>query len=109
MTSWKTRTELEHHILQLLRKGRSQREISRALGVTRGLVGRVVSGGERAAARPHSALPEPVAATPRPSKLDVHDVRIKELLSSYPSITAQRVFEELRGGGYKGGYLLART
>ena len=109
MSNWKTRTELEHHILQLLRKGRSQREISRALGVTRGLVRRVVSGGEEAAARPHTALPEPTAATPRPSKIDVHDARIKELLATYPSITAQRVFEELRGGGYQGGYSIIKV
>jgi transposase len=109
MSSWKTRTELEHHIVQLLRKGRSQREISRALGVTRGLVKRVVEGRAGAEVRPHMALPPPAAATPRPSKLDVYEARIKELLAAYPSITAQRVFEELRAAGYRGGYSIIKV
>lgn len=109
MTSWKTRIELEHHIGQLLRKGRSQRAIARALGVTRGLVKRVVDDRDSATARPHPALPEAVAATPRPSKLDVHEARLKELLASYPVITAQRVFEELRAGGYQGGYSMVKV
>ena len=98
MTVWNTRTELDHQILLLLRRGRSQREISRALGVTRGLVRRVVAGLHENAAAPQSALiaPAPSPATPRPSKLDVHEERIKELIALYPSITVQRVFEELR-------------
>jgi transposase/ParB-like chromosome segregation protein Spo0J len=110
MSSWKTRTELEHHIVQLLRKGRSQREISRALGVTRGLVKRVVDGRAGAEARPHTAVPETVAAAPRPfRKLDVHEARMKELLAQYPSLTAQRVFEELRAAGYQGGYSIIKV
>jgi transposase len=108
MTGWKTRTELEHHILQLLRKGRSQREISRALGVTRGLVRRVVCGRDQVSADPHTALPEKAAATPRPSKLDAQETRIKELIERYPSITAQRVLEELRAAGYQGGYSMVK-
>jgi transposase len=109
MSSWKTRTELEHHVVQLLRKGRSQREISRALGVTRGLVKRVVEGRAGAEAGPHTALPAPAAATPRPSQLDVYEACIKELLAEYPLITAQRVFEELRGAGYRGGYSIIKV
>jgi transposase len=109
MTSWKSRTELEHHIVQLFRKGRSRRAISRALGVTRGLVQRVLDGLVQTDARPHTALPEPPTATPRPSKLDVHEARIKEMLATYPSITTQRVFEELRATGYQGGYSILKV
>src|SRR5690348_758886 len=103
MSSWTTRTELEHHIVQLLRRGRSQREIARALGVTRGLVKRALERRTEADGRPHTALPAQTTATPRPSKLDVHEARIKELLAQYPTLTAQRVFEELRAAGYQGG------
>jgi transposase len=109
MSNWNTRIELEHHIVRLLRKGRSQREIARALGVTRGLVKRVVDDRASTTARPHTVLPNVVAPTPRPSKLDVHEVRIKELLASYPAITAQRVFEELRTDGYQGGYSMVKV
>lgn len=108
MSNWSTRIELEHNIVRLLRKGRSQREIARALGVTRGLVKRVIDDRESGAARPHTALSQTTAPTPRPSKLDVHDARIKELLASYPAITAQRVLEELRAGGYQGGYSMVK-
>jgi transposase len=110
MSIWTTRTELEHHIVQLLRKGRSQREIARALGVTRGLVRGVLDRRGEMEARPHTALPQPATpATPRPSKLDVHEARIKELLAKYPSITAQRVYEELRAAGFKGGYSIIKV
>jgi len=110
MTIWNTRTDLDHQILSLLRRGRSQREISRALGVTRGLVARLVLGLHADAVAPQSALtaPAPAPATPRPSKLDVHEVRIKDLIARYPSITVQRVFEELRGAGYRGGYSIIK-
>lgn len=108
---WKTRADLEHQIMRLLRRGSSQRQISRALGVTRGLVKRVVQGSSRAAAAPHTALPAIAtapAATPRASKLDAHEGRIKELLAEFPSITARRVYEELRAGGYEGRYSIVK-
>jgi transposase len=110
MTVWNTRTELDHQILLLLRRGRSQRAIARALGVTRGLVSRLVLGLHADVAAPPSALAEPlpVPAAPRSSKLDAHDGRIKDLLTRYPSITGQRVFEELRAAGYQGGYSIIK-
>src|ERR1700690_3393350 len=86
---WKPSADLEHQIMRLIRRGLSQRQISRALGVTRGLVKRVVQGSSRAAAAPHTALPAIVtalAATPRASKLDAHEGRIKELLPGFPTI-----------------------
>jgi len=109
MSICRTRTELEHHIVELVRKGRSQREISRALGVTRGLVRGVIQARAAAEAHPDTALPPVATTTPRPSKLDVHEARIKELLVAYPSITAQRVFEELRAAGYQGGYSIIKV
>ena len=109
MSNWSTRLELEHQVVRLLRKGRSQRAIARALGVTRGLVSRVVDIHASAKARPHTALPQAVEPTPRSSNLDVHEARIKELLASYSTITAQRVFEELRAGGYQGGYTMVKV
>src|SRR5207302_3570000 len=52
-----------------------------------------------------STPPEPAqkTAVPRTSKLDAFGPRIKELLTQYPAITAQRIFEELLQAGYMGG------
>jgi transposase len=108
-TGWKTRAELEHQIVRLLHRGFSQRQIARAIGVTRGLVKRVMEDRSRAATTAHTALPPvPAPATPRPSKLDAHEERIKELLAQFPAITAQRVFEELRAAGYEGRYSIVK-
>ena len=61
---------------------------------------------EHAKARraPHASLVAPPARAPRASKLDAFRDRTKELLERFPDITAQRVFEELRGAGFGGGY-----
>jgi transposase len=102
MTRWKVRTEIEHQVVLLIRRGRSRREIARALGVSRGLVGRVLD--ERAAVgMAPTALPDVAARTPRASKLDAFAPRITEIIKTYPAITAQRIFEELRAAGYTGG------
>jgi transposase len=108
MTGWSTRADLEHQIAHLFRRDNSRRQIARALGVTRGLVQRVVTGMEQAKGAAHTVLPEAQVATPRPSKLDAHQGRIKELLARYPSITVRRVFEELRAAGYDGGYSIVK-
>jgi transposase len=104
-TPWKTRAELDHQIVLLAGRGNSRRQIARAMGVTRGLVGRVLAAHKAAGAEPHTVLPPvPRAQVPRASKLDPFESRIRDLLAAYPSITAARVLEELRGAGYHGGY-----
>jgi transposase len=49
-------------------------------------------------------LPAPPPPAPRPSQLDEHEPRMRELLATYPTITAKRILEELRAAGYAGGY-----
>jgi len=107
MTSWKTRAQLDHQIVLLFGRGQSRRQIARALGVTRGLVARLLAKRD-AGAEKHAALPVPQATVPRASKLDAFETRVRELLASYPSITAQRILEELRGAGYQGGYSILK-
>jgi transposase len=92
--------------LLLHRDGTSARAIARALGISRNTVRRLVAGHERRRLEGASALPSP--PPPRPSQLDVHADTIAELLRRFPDITAQRVFEELRAQGYKGGYTMVR-
>lgn len=79
----------------------SVRAIARALGLGRNTVAVLL---DRHQARREEGAPALVPAPrARPSKLDPHLDRIRELLERYPDITAQRVFEELRARGYDGG------
>jgi len=109
MTSWSSRAELEHHIVLWIGRGRSQRQMARAFGVSRGLVQRLLRAHAKTVGEPHSALPEPRPIVPRGSKLDAYQERIGELLALYPAITAQRIFEELHAAGYDGGYSILKA
>jgi transposase len=95
--------QLVHDVVELDKSGMSWRAIARALHVSRNTVRQVVTDHEGARTAVHSALPRPPSAS-RPSKLDPFRSQIEGLLATYPDITAQRVFEILRGEkGYQGG------
>lgn len=104
LSTWSSRIELEHHVVQLHHRGRSRRQIARALRVSRKVVGDILAARLEAAAAPPARAPAPPAPAPRPWKLDAHEARIRELLTAYPTITAMRILEELRPQGYDGGY-----
>jgi len=97
-------SSLVHKIVQLAGEGMKRRAIARALCLSRNTVRRVLEKHARAREEVHTALPQPSQRAPRPSILDVHRPQIDALLGKYPKITAQRVFEELRGAGFGGGY-----
>jgi transposase len=94
--------KLVHDVVLLSRQGMSRRAISRSLKLSRNTVRRILSGHVATRSEPHTALPAPKAT--RPSKLDVFRPRVDGLLKTFPDITAQRVFEELRDAGFDGGY-----
>jgi len=104
-TAWRTREELAHQITLLAKQGETRRAISRALGVSRNTVRKLLdahaAGREDAA---HSAVAARPSRAPRPSKLDAWKPRVAALVAKYADITAQRVFEILRGEGFTGGY-----
>lgn len=102
-------TALELRVVTLFDQGMSKRAIARSLGLGRNRVKRILR--KHAARRNsgHSALPSGRARAPRPSKLDPYRDATDELLEKYPDITAQRVFEELKATGYKGGYSIVKT
>jgi len=105
MSRWSSRIELEEQVKQLARRGRSGRKIARALGVSRGVVARILEAHQADTEPPAAlALPAPPRPAPRPSQLDEHEPRMRELLATYPTITAKRILEELRAAGYAGGY-----
>ena len=104
MTSWSSREELVHQTVTLYRQGLSRRAIARALGISRNTVRKILTQHARRREQGHKALEPKPTHTPRPTKLDAYHGQIAELLSTYPEITAQRVFEELRGAGCAGSY-----
>jgi len=96
-----------NEIVRQRQAGQSTRQIARALGTTRRTVKRVLDGVQAARSGQEPTAPlKPVAR--RPSRLDAYGGVIDELLRRYPTITAVRVWEELRAGGYTGCYSVVR-
>lgn len=91
----RSREELAHDVVILTQQGMSVRAIARALHVGRNRVQKILRRHEAArnGETPPTALPAP--PVPRPSKLDVHDAFIRDLLARFPKITAQRIYEDL--------------
>ncbi len=103
--------ELAHEVVMRARQGMSKRAICRALRIGRNKVRKLLRAHEaaRSGATPPTALPEPPAR--RPSMLDEHEPFLRDLLERFPDITAQRVYEELRGRtspAYGGGYTIVK-
>lgn len=94
-------------VVTLYRDGVSKRGIARALGLGRNTVRRLLVAHE-AERQEGAALLQVKPPSGRRAKLDAHVAAIAELLARYPDITAQRVFEDLRAGGYDGGYTMVR-
>jgi len=96
---------LVHEIVALFHSGASMRRIARSLRVGRETVRRVLQQIEHARATgTEQALSRTIPR--RPSQLDAYETKIADLLARYPNITAQRIHEELRRLGYKGGYTI---
>jgi transposase len=107
----RSREEVAHDVVMLTQQGMSVRAIARALHVGRNRVKRILRRHEAArnGDTPPSALPSPPAS--RPSMLDVHAAFIRDLLARFRTMTAQRVYEELRARqdvGFTGGYTIVK-
>jgi transposase len=90
-------------VVKLKDEGMTRRAIARALKISRNSVKKALEGHSEAREQPHIALVGQLAEV-RGSKLDPHRPRVEKLLATYPDITAQRVFEILRGEEqYAGG------
>jgi len=99
-----TRSELELKVVTLHAQRMSRRAIGRSLGLSRNTVKRILLNHAQQREQPHSALPRPRQCAPRAKLIDDVVTRVTELLTTYPNITAQRVFEILKDEGFKGCY-----
>jgi len=114
MQRWQNREELDHQVVALGRDGLSARAISRALGISRNTVKKILRKHARVRQEPHTALEAPAKRAPRAKKIDEYRTQVEGLLKKYDGsgtdvvsrqpITAQRVFEILTESGYDGGY-----
>lgn len=114
MHRFDNRDELIHRVVSLQQDGLSARAIARALSISRNTVRKITREHARARQQPHTALQVLPKRAPRTKKIDDYRVQVKALLDKYDGrgrdavtrqpITAQRVFEILKDGGYDGGY-----
>lgn len=103
------RRRLAYEVQRRRQRGDSQRAISRALGLHRNTVRRLLE--ELAARREHgeSALEREVRApAPRDSKLERYREQIAAWLEEFEDLTAVRLHEKLCGCGFDGGYTIVR-
>ena len=101
---WRTREELTHQVGLLSTQGMSRRALSRALGVSRNTIRKILRTLANARETGHTVLAPRPARVPRAAKIDAYRGRVDELLLRYPDITAQRVWEILKDEGFTGGY-----
>lgn len=103
--------ELAHDVVMLAQQRMSTRAISRALHVGRNRVRKILRRHKagRSGETPPTALPPPPAS--RPSMLDLHESFIGALLTRFPDMTAQRIYEELCARQdivFEGGYTIVK-
>ncbi len=96
--------ERAHKVVLLASQGMTRRAIARALGIGRNTVRKLLAAHADKRSTPHQGIEPKPQRAPHPSKLDPYRKAVDKLLESFPDITAQRVFEELRAKGFTGGY-----
>jgi transposase len=96
---------LRHEVVQRHQAGASRRAIARALGISRGAVGRVLAQVQAQRDGQATPLPQP---RQRGSMLDAYEPLLQELLSKYPNLTAERALQELQARGFRGRYTIVR-
>jgi transposase len=101
---WHTREELIHQVAILTTQGMSRRAITRALGVSRNTIRKILREQAKQRDAGHTVLEKHPERAPRAAKIDGYRAKVEALLVRYPDITAQRVFEILRDEGFTGGY-----
>ncbi len=101
MYGWDTLVLLQH----LLDDGLSKTAIAQRLGVSRRVVHHWIATGQLA--RDLAASP-PRRTAPRATHLDPYHAIIAERLTTYPELSAVRLFDEVRAAGYPGGITQVR-
>jgi len=96
---------MRHEVVQRHQAGASVRAIARALGISRGAVGRALA--QVQAQRDGQVTPLPQSRR-RGSLLDAYEPLLQELLAQYPNLTVERALQELQARGFQGRYTIVR-
>ncbi len=105
----RNREELEHLLVTMHGEGWSIRGMARHFSIGRNTVRRVLRKYADRREHGHDIIRvKQKKVIVRASKLDPFEDQIKALFKDFPKITGQRVFEELRNGGYTGGISILR-
>ena len=88
--------EQRHEIIHRFHSGHSMRGIAKDLHFSRHTVSQALR--QHTVDRREGPLSadQPVPPDSHTSKLDAHDVKIRNLLERYPKITAKRIMEEIQ-------------
>ena len=99
---------MENEVIRRWQQQMPMRRIAAELRISRYLVKRIVLDQQngRAEGMTHPDLPTPPES--RGSILDGHIPFVQDLLTRWPSITALRIHEELRGRGFTGKYTIVK-
>lgn len=101
MFGWDTLVLLKH----LLDEGLTKTDIAKRLGVSRRVVHHWIQTGQLERDLESAA---PRRMRPRATKLDAYHAIIHDRLTTYPELSATRVFAEVRSAGYTGGVTQVR-
>lgn len=104
----RNREELESLIIDRHRKGDTIRGLSRRYKMGRNTIRGILNKHVNQRDKGHDVLKDKKVQLNRYSKLDAFIPKIKELFEKFPTITGQRVFEELKDSGYDGSISLLR-
>ncbi|MBF0548772.1 MAG: IS21 family transposase [Candidatus Riflebacteria bacterium] len=96
---------LEHELVILNNEGWSIRSLAQRFGMSRNTIREILRKHKNERNNGHDQLKKIIC---RESKLDDFKEEIKKLSEKFPSITGQRMFEELRELGYQGGITILR-
>jgi transposase len=99
---------MENEVIRRWQQQTPMRRIALELRISRYLVKRIITDHQtgRAQGVTHPDLPTPPES--RGSILDQHVPFIQDLLARWPSMTALRIHEELRGRGFTGKYTIVK-
>lgn len=104
------RRRLVYKVVLRNRRGESQRAISRALGIARKTVKRILEEEDERREAGESVVERELVPprAPRASKLDSYQDKLQDWLEQYPDLTAVRALEKLQEHGFDGGYTIVR-
>ncbi len=99
---------IENEVIRRWQQQMSMRQIAAELRISRYLVHRIIADHENGRAQGMAHPDLPTTPQSRGSVLDLHLPFIRDLLTRWPSMTALRVYEELRGREFTGKYTIVK-